>query len=136
VAFINDHQVRPRQPGAAHCGLDGDHLHQLAVVSGSAGADVAVVDAGSNEPAAGVVKDLPQVGQEPHAAAAADAQADDLGSRGSFPESGRRHKDRRTMAGGVGLAQVGDGLVLAGAEVEGHRSATTCSASAALVIPT
>jgi hypothetical protein len=40
-----------------------------------------------------LVKDLAQVGQEPHGAATADGQADDFRGGGSFPEPGRGHQD-------------------------------------------
>ena len=42
----------------------------------------------------------------------------------------------RAVAAAVGLAKGGDSLSLAGAELQAHRSPTTCKLSAALVMPT
>ena len=81
-----------------------------------------MANAASGKPGAGVVEDLAEVGQKPHAAAAADAHADDLGGGGGFAKTRGGHQDRGTVASGIGLAQIGDGLNLAGAELDGHAS--------------
>ena len=53
-----------------------------------------MADAAGREPGAGVIQDLAQVGQEPHAAALGDSLPDDLAGNVGLAEARGSNQDR------------------------------------------
>lgn len=124
VGLINDQQLEEANrdlvepPGQ---GLDGCDLNRVAEVLAVAGGDDAVIAADSVERTAGLIDQLLAVHQDADAGAAHGSALGDVGEDHGLAATGREDEQRTAAAGLIGATDLGDGLLLVGAESDLHR---------------
>jgi hypothetical protein len=89
-----------------------------------AGGDDAVIDAGLGELGAGLPYQLTAVHQDQHAATTGGYGLGDGRQDDGLAGAGCRHQQRSPGPAAIGEAQIGDGLLLVGAEVHADSAAT------------
>ena len=124
VRLVNHHQLEelPRQQvQPSRQGLDAGHLHRMAQVHTATGSDAAMRDTHRRQAAAGLVQQLLAVHEDADAVALARGGLGDVAEYVSLAPASGQHRQHLTMTQLVLQADVGDQLLLVGAEVHSGR---------------